>query len=52
MRLKPIFFTFLIGCAFFSDLILGTSERPLMLMIVCAIVLIYELVSPYVYTPS
>jgi hypothetical protein len=52
MRPKLFFFTFFIGSAFFVDLVLGTSRYPKLLIMACAIVLIYEFVSPYVYTPS
>ncbi|MEN9338012.1 MAG: hypothetical protein RIQ41_326 [Candidatus Parcubacteria bacterium] len=52
MRIKQSIYILLFGTAFIVDLILGTFDRPVMLMIVCAIVAIYELVSPYIYTPS
>lgn len=52
MRIKQLIYGILFGTAFVVDLTLGTFDRPIMLMIVCAIVVIYELVSPYIYTPS
>lgn len=52
MPLKKLFFSFLIGVSFLADLTLGTSNYPKILMIVCAIIVLYEFVSPYVYTPS
>lgn len=52
MRVKHILFGLFIGIAFLVDLILGTSPYPKLLMMACAIVIIYELISPYVYTPS
>ncbi len=52
MLLKKILFAILIGCSLLIDLVVGTSNRPILLMIVCAIIAVYEFVSPYVYTPS
>lgn len=52
MRIKPILFGGLILIAFFIDLFLGTSAYPKSLLFVCAIVAVYEFVSPYIYTPS
>jgi hypothetical protein len=52
MFLKKILFAILIGFSFLTDLVLGTSQYPKMLIIVCAIIALYELVSPYIYTPS
>ena len=52
MRLKTTFFCLFIGAALITDLVMGTSRYPILLIIVCAIVILYESVSPYVYTPS
>jgi hypothetical protein len=52
MSLKKIIFSLLIGLSFLVDLILGTSAYPKILIVVCAIIVLYEFVSPYVYTPS
>lgn len=51
MRLKIILFTCLIAIAFFIDTTLGTLSYPKMLIMVCAMIAIYECVSPYIYTP-
>lgn len=52
MSLKLLLFFLFIGTAGMTDLILGSSEYPLLLSTACAIVTLYEFVSPYVYTPS
>lgn len=52
MHIRHIFFAILIGIAFLVDLTLGTSAYPKLLIMACAIVVLYESVSPYVYTPS
>ena len=52
MSVKHALFTFFIGTAFLVDATLGTSSYPKLLIMACAIVIIYELISPYVYTPS
>jgi hypothetical protein len=52
MPLKKIIFSILIGLAFLIDLVVGTSDYPKILIVVCAIIVLYEFVSPYVYTPS
>lgn len=52
MPLKYLFFGLLIGSAFSIDLVFGTSTYPKLLIIVCAIIALYEFVSPYVYSPS
>jgi hypothetical protein len=52
MRVKHLLFTIFIGTAFFVDVTLGTSSYPKLLIMACAIVVIYEFISPYVYTPS
>lgn len=52
MRLKILFYTILMCIAGIIDLSLGTGTSPKLLIIVCAIVLLYESVSPYVYTSS
>lgn len=52
MRAKYIFFSFLIGTALLVDLVLGTSSYPKLFMMCCAIVILYESISPYIYTPS
>lgn len=52
MRVKHLLFTLLIALAFVVDLTLGTSSYPKLLVMACAIVVIYELISPYIYTPS
>jgi hypothetical protein len=52
MSVKTAIFSILLGLATMIDLVLGTSDYPKMLMVMCAIVCLYELVSPYVYTPS
>ncbi len=40
----------LIGGAFFFDVVFGTSRYPILTMLVCGIVVLYEFVSPYIYT--
>lgn len=50
--LKKIFFSMLIGISFLIDLVLSTTPYPKLLILVCAIIALYEFVSPYVYTPS
>jgi hypothetical protein len=52
MPIKKIFFSSIIGLSFLIDLVLGTSQYPKLLIVVCAIIALYEFVSPYVYTPS
>lgn len=52
MRPKHIFFTLIIGSAFIIDLVFGTFAYPKLLVSVCAIIALYEFVSPYVYSPS
>ncbi len=52
MRLKTIIFGLCIVISFIIDVVLGTSPYPKALIIVCAIVGIYEFVSPYFYTSS
>jgi hypothetical protein len=52
MLMKKIFFSILIGLALIIDLCLGTTAYPKLLILVCAIIALYEFVSPYVYTPS
>jgi hypothetical protein len=51
MSLKIIFFGILFFIASIVDLALGTASSPKLLIIVCAIVMLYESISPYVYTP-
>lgn len=52
MSVKNILFSIFIGLAFITDLTLGTSSYPKLTLMACAIVIIYEFISPYVYTPS
>ncbi len=52
MRLKVFLYTLLVLIAGMLDLALGTGTSPKLLIIVCAIVMLYESVSPYVYTSS
>lgn len=49
---RYFFFGLLTVIALLTDLALSTGSSPKVLIIVCAIVLLYESVSPYVYTPS
>jgi hypothetical protein len=50
MHLKTLLFSILLLATFFFDLVLGTSRYPIMLIVACAIVGIYESVSPYFYS--
>lgn len=50
MRLKPLLYSIFLLLSFIFDVVLGTSAYPKMLIIACAIVGIYEFVSPYFYT--
>ncbi len=52
MSIKTIIFALLILFAALIDATLGTASKPILLIIVCAIIALYEFVSPYVYTPS
>lgn len=52
MSVKHILFSIFIGLSFLIDLVLGTSSYPKLLILACAIVVVYESISPYVYTPS
>jgi hypothetical protein len=52
MSIKILIFSFLIGFSFLVDVALGTANKPVLLIFVCAIIALYEFVSPYVYTPS
>jgi hypothetical protein len=52
MYLKTILYAFLFAISFGIDVVLGTSSYPKALLIVCAIVGIYEFVSPHVYSSS
>lgn len=51
MSVKTILFGLFISLAFLTDLLVGTTRYPNVLIFVCAIVAVYEFVSPYVYTP-
>lgn len=35
---------------FFFDIILGLSRVPVFTLVLCGIVIVYEIVSPYIYT--
>lgn len=50
MRLKFFIYAFILILAFLFDVILGTSSHPKAFLIACAIVSVYEFVSPYFYT--
>lgn len=52
MPIKKLIFALLLLTAFFIDATLGTGSKPILLIVVCAIIALYEFVSPYVYTPS
>lgn len=52
MLIKKLIFALLIVVAFLIDAVLGTGNKPILLILVCAIIALYEFVSPYVYTPS
>ena len=47
---RKVVLVLLVGGAFFFDVVFGTSEYPILTMLVCGIVVLYELVSPYIYT--
>lgn len=50
MRLKFFIYAGILIFSFLLDVILGTSAYPKALLIACAIVGVYEFVSPYFYT--
>ncbi len=47
---RPIFIACLVLAAILFDLILGTSRFPILTIVVCGIVVIYECISPFVYS--
>lgn len=47
--LRTIFLVVLVILAFFFDVIFSTSRIPVFTTIVCGIVALYELVSPFIY---
>jgi hypothetical protein len=50
MRLKFFIYSALFILSFIFDVILGTFSYPKAFLIACAIVGVYEFVSPYFYT--
>lgn len=46
---KHIVFFVLIGISFFYDLVLAADKYPIITLVVCAILIIYEHVSPLIY---
>jgi phage-related holin len=50
MKKKNIFITILVLVAFLFDCILGTGRVPTLTILVCAIVVVYECISPYLYS--
>jgi hypothetical protein len=47
---KAVFITLLITGALLMDVFFGTASFPILTSIVCAIVVIYECVSPFIYS--
>lgn len=50
MSRKAFIFTILTVFALFFDIIFGTARVPIFALMVCGIVIIYEVVSPHIYT--
>lgn len=48
--IRPALFILMIAGAFFFDVIFGISRYPVMVMVVCGIVVLYEIVSPFIYS--
>lgn len=50
MTPKTLFLSLIIGSSFLIDVIFSLSRYPILTISVCGIVLVYELVSPYLYS--
>ncbi len=48
-NLQSILYIILILSALFYDVLLGDSKYPLVTLIVCGILILYERVSPFIY---
>lgn len=48
-NLKSLIYFILVFISIFYDVLLGSSKYPIVTLIVCAILIIYERVSPFVY---
>jgi hypothetical protein len=46
---RTVFLVVLVSAAFFFDVMFSTSRIPVFTTIVCGIVALYELVSPFIY---
>lgn len=46
---KSIFVAGIIIAAFLGDVIFSTGRLPILTLVVCGIVIVYECVSPYLY---
>ncbi len=51
MKYSYFIFLFFFIVTFVLDLGLSLSRVPMFTLILCAIVILYEIVSPYVYSP-
>jgi len=49
-NLKYILYFVLISISFFYDLVLALDKYPIITLTVCAILIIYERVSPFIYS--
>lgn len=49
LHYKGIFFAGIISIAFLGDIIFGTLRFPVLTLLVCGIVIVYEFVSPFIY---
>ncbi len=47
---KKAVYTILVGAAFLYDLVLGVLQYPVLTLGICAILIVYERVSPFIYT--
>jgi hypothetical protein len=47
---KHILYTVLVLTSFLYDLMLGVLQYPILTLAVCAILILYERVSPFIYT--
>ena len=47
---KKAVYMILVGAAFLYDLVLGVLQYPVLTLGICAILIVYERVSPFIYT--
>lgn len=50
MLFRTLLIIFALLVALFFDIVLGSARVPILTLIVCGIVVVYEIVSPFIYT--